>query len=143
MTDPITGELLNRNVAAGYYDPEADEFNPAAVWPSSADEGFLSTDRATVWTAEESFNFRTKTLKRKSRGVISLDVDELQEEWAIPTVSAPLVEGEDDAPADNPAHALSDYTHLIKLEKKDRTATKEAILAKTLERDWALGPIAD
>jgi hypothetical protein len=144
MADAITGEDLLRNVAVGHLDEASPEPNPAAIWPRAEDKNRLSTDRMAIWSAEDSYRFRVEVLDLKSRGVMVIGTDDLRVGWEIETQSAPLVAGVDDAPADNPAHALSDLTHLIEGKTKaQRRRTREAILAKALERGWVYGPVFD
>ena len=141
MPDPIAGELLFRNVPKGHFDPDAEEPTAAAVWPNKADGDLLSTDRDSQWTAEQSFTHRTEVLKKDSRGVVVLDADELTSDMEIGTVADPLVAGVDGAIADNPAHALSDYSPLRSRDKTKQREAREAILAKVLDRGWAHGPV--
>lgn len=141
MADPIIGEELLRNVPVGQFDADAEEPTPAAVWPRPEDKGQLSTDRGAVWTAEESFRFRTSVLNLGSRGVVSVAADQLLEKWEVSTLAAPLVEGVDGATADNPAHALSDFSHLTSRPPAERKKLRESILELAMERGWVHGPI--
>lgn len=143
MPDPINGEDLLRNVPPGHFDEHAEEPTPAAVWPRPEDEGQLSTDRGAIWSAEESYRFRTEVAELGSRGVIVLAADELVQQWQVSTVPNPLVNGVDDATSDNPAHALSDFTHLTKGSKDERRKAREAILQLALQRGWAYGPVVN
>lgn len=141
MPDVITGELLFRNVSPSHYDPDVDQLDPAALWPTSVDQGWLSSDRDSVWTPEQSYQFRTDVIGRPSSGVLALATDELMSEWNVETTADPLVNGVDDQPGDNPAHALSDFTHLTTAAKADRRRVREALLLHALEQGWQHGPI--
>ena len=143
MPDPIAGEDLLRNVPPGHYDHDAEEPTPAAVWPRREDNGQLSTDRDSVWSAEESFRFRTTVQKLPSRGVVALAADDLVKRWDVQTLPDPQVEGVDGAVADNPAHALSDFTHLTVRPPAERKKLREAILLLALEGGWLHGPVPD
>ena len=143
MTDPISGELLFRNVPKGHFDPSASEPTAAAVWPTDRDQGLLSTDRDSIWTAIESYTSRTKALGLDSRGIIALDSDELVAGWGIETTPDPLVKGVADSPVDNPAHALSDFNHLTDAPPGERKKARERILQKVLARGWVHGPFVD
>lgn len=140
MPDSIAGELLYRNVPPSYFDADADQLNPAVVWPGSKDEGQLSSDRSDIWTAEQSYEFRTETVGRESCGVVALSSDELRTDYAIETIADPLQKGVDDAAGDNPAHALSDFNHLLSSGRAERARLREAILSKALANGWVHKP---
>ncbi|MGQ2992796.1 hypothetical protein [Variovorax sp.] len=74
--------------------------------PSLADGGFLSVDRASKTTPEESHALYTRTGKL-SAAVFGLTVGEFSGE-AIPCRDAPTKESE--THPENPAHALADYS---------------------------------
>jgi hypothetical protein len=141
MSDSIAGEELLRNVPLGHFDADAEEPTPAVLWPRPDDKGQLSTDRETVWTAADSFRFRTEVLNLKSRGVISIAADELAKRWQVPTRTDPLVQGIDGAVADNPAHATSDFTHLTSRLPNEQKKVRESMLELAMERGWVHGPI--
>jgi|GEM_PF-5890134 len=142
MAKKVERESLFRNVPRGHFDPDANEPTPAALWPTKEDNGFLSSDRSSVWTAEDSHRHRTEILRRGSRGVISMDADELAKSWGISTVEDPLEAGVDGAIADNPAHALSDFTEHVVKDRTARKAMREQLLDHALTRGWDLGPFS-
>jgi hypothetical protein len=144
MSKPVTGETLLRNVAFGFYDEDAEEPNPACLWPSTDDGGQLSTDRHKVWDPVDSFKHRTQVVGLPSAGVIAVESDALLEHCAAPTVADPLVAGVDGEKFTNPAHALSDFSAAkaaVKAKpKKERSEFREGMLYKLVDGLWAHGP---
>lgn len=143
MAEPVLGEDLLRNIPLGHFDADAEEPTPAAFWPRPEDQGRLSTDREAIWTAEQSFQFRTAALNLPSRGVVALPADELARIWDVSTVADPLVAGVDNVPSDNPAHALSDFNHLNSRSPAERRKLREELFDLAMQRGWVLGPVLD
>jgi hypothetical protein len=97
-------ELLYRQVHPEFY--QNGVLGSRAFKPNSSDGGMMSTDRASLASAEGAFTHYTQHLRKKSACVYSLKVRDFAS-FDIECEADPL-EADGDVPA-NPAHSLADY----------------------------------
>ena len=104
---------LHRNVNPNHAD---DDFvvTMQAFSPQSKEDYKLSLDSEAVWSAKESFNYRTRILGRNSLGVWTLDIEEFLK-LELQVVADPVLPP--DPP--NPSHSLVDFAHKDKAAKRD------------------------
>lgn len=99
-----TDELLFRQVHPEFY--QNGILGSRAFKPNSSDGGLMSTDRASLTSAQGAFNHYTRHLKKKSACVYGLTVSDF-EAVDIDCRADPL--GKDGDIPPNPAHSLADY----------------------------------
>ena len=122
ITNP--SELLFRQVHPQFY--QNGVLGSSAFKPNSSDNGFMSTDQASLTTAKDAHHHYTVHLQKASACVYGLTVGELAAE-KISCVDDPLA-ANGNIPA-NPAHSLADYNANTKSSWKN-IAQKLKIIAE-------------
>ena len=106
MGNKITdsSEVLFRQVHPQFY--QNGVLGSRAFKPNSSDNGFMSTDRASMTSAKDAHEHYTVHLKKQSACVFGVTVAEFSSE-KVECSEDPLA-ADGDTPA-NPAHCLADY----------------------------------